>query len=126
MRIPLVSRPLERAAQRTANSDTLEPRSDSRTEPALPDSQTLSQRALRRRVWALALPAIGEQMLALAVGLSDTFLSGHLSPSASTILGYGRATAIAAVGVAVTVVWIVLTAFFAVNIGVTALVARAT
>src|SRR5262249_58161922 len=69
---------------------------------------------------------MGEEVLALGVGLSDTFLSGHLSPSASAILGYGRATAIAAVGVAATVVWIVLTAFFAVNIGVTALVARAT
>src|SRR5262245_21174418 len=114
MRIPLVSRPLERAAQRTAVSDTFEPPTDPHTVSALLASQTLTRRALRRRVWALALPAIGEQVLALGVGLSDTFLSGHLSPSASAILGYGRATALSAVGVAVTVVWIVLTAFFAV------------
>jgi len=126
MRIPLVSRPLERAAQRTAVSDTLDPHTGPQTVSAQPASQTLTQRALRRRVWALALPAIGEQVLALGVGLSDTFLSGHLSPAASAALGYGRATALAAVGVAVTIVWIVLTAFFAVNIGVTALVARAT
>jgi putative MATE family efflux protein len=77
-------------------------------------------------VWALALPAIGEQLLALGVGASDTFLSGHLATTASRTLGYDQATAVAAVGVASTAVWVVLTAFFAVNIGVTALVARAT
>ncbi|HEX8731059.1 MAG TPA: MATE family efflux transporter, partial [Ktedonobacterales bacterium] len=81
---------------------------------------------LRRRVWALSAPAIGEQMLALGVGVSDTFLSGHLSVYASVVLGYGQATAVAAVGAAGLVTWIVLTAFFAVNVGVTALVARAT
>lgn len=82
--------------------------------------------ALRRRVWALSAPAIGEQLLALGVGVSDTFLSGHLSAYASTRLGYGQATAVAAVGAAAMVTWIVLTAFFAVNVGVTAMVARAT
>jgi putative MATE family efflux protein len=82
--------------------------------------------ALQRRVWALALPAIGEQVLTMAVGLSDTFLSGHLSAAAARHLGYGRAEAVAAVGGASTVVWVVLTAFFAINVGVTALVARAT
>jgi putative MATE family efflux protein len=81
---------------------------------------------LRRRVWALSVPAIGEQLLALGVGVSDTFLSGHLSVYASARLGYGQATAVAAVGAAGMVTWIVLTAFFAVNVGVTALVARAT
>ncbi|HEY7850512.1 MAG TPA: MATE family efflux transporter [Ktedonobacterales bacterium] len=82
--------------------------------------------ALRRRVWSLSTPAIGEQLLALGVGVSDTFLSGHLSPYASGVLHYGQATAVAAVGAAGLVSWIVLTAFFAVNVGVTALVARAT
>lgn len=90
------------------------------------ESRSLSQTALRRRVWALALPAIGEQLLQLGVGTSDTFLSGHISSTASAALGYGSATAVAAVGVASTAVWVVLNAFFAVNIGVTALVARAT
>ncbi|MGH2500885.1 MAG: MATE family efflux transporter, partial [Ktedonobacterales bacterium] len=81
---------------------------------------------LRRRVWALSAPAIGEQLLALGVGVSDTFLSGHLSAYASARLGYGQATAVAAVGAAAMVTWVVLTAFFAVNVGVTAMVARAT
>lgn len=81
---------------------------------------------LKRRVWGLALPSIGEQLLSLGVGVSDTFLSGHLSDQAIHTLGYGRATAVAAVGIASTAAWIVLTVFFGVNIGVTALVARAT
>lgn len=88
--------------------------------------QPISQRELRRRVWNLALPAIGEQLLALGVGTSDTFLAGHLSTHAIAQVGYDRATALAAVGVASTAVWVVLNAFFAINIGVTALVARAT
>ena len=65
-------------------------------------------------------------MLALGVGASDTFLSGHLAARAMAQVGYDRATAVAAVGAASTVVWVILTVFFAVNIGVTALVARAT
>jgi MATE family multidrug resistance protein len=108
----------------------------SRTEPATNGESVavppasgavrVSDRELRSRVWSLALPAIGEQVLALGVGVSDTFLSGHLSQAASAHLGYGPAIAISAVGVAVTAVWVCLTAFFAVNVGVTALVARAT
>ncbi|MEO7001305.1 MAG: MATE family efflux transporter [Ktedonobacterales bacterium] len=86
----------------------------------------LTDRELRRRVWSLSGPAIGEQLLALGVGVSDTFLSGHLSTYAGHILGYGQATAVAAVGAAGLITWIVLTAFFSINIGVTALVARAT
>jgi multidrug resistance protein, MATE family len=85
-----------------------------------------ADRSLKRRVWGLALPSIGEQLLALGVGVSDTFLSGHLSDHAIQSLGYGRATAVAAVGIASTAAWIVLTTFFGINIGVTALVARAT
>lgn len=85
-----------------------------------------SNAELRRRVWGLALPAIGEQVLALGVGVSDTFLAGHLSRAAVAQVGYGQATAITAVGVASSAVWICLTAFFAVNVGVTAIVARAT
>lgn len=86
----------------------------------------MSDRELRGKVWALALPAIGEQLLALGVGVSDTFLSGHLSNTAMAQLGYDRAVAVDTVGMASTAAWVVLTAFFAVNIGVTALVARAT
>lgn len=83
-------------------------------------------RELRGRVWSLALPAIGEQLLVLGVGVSDTFLSGHLSTFAAAHVGYGRAVAVEAVGVASTAVWVIMTIFFAINIGVTALVARAT
>ncbi len=94
--------------------------------PAPSSQQTAYDRAqLRRRVWALALPAVGEQLLALFVGLSDTFLTGHLSAQAIQQLGYGRAEAVAAVGVGITTVWVVLTLFFAVGVGATALVARA-
>lgn len=100
------------------------------TAPSLARSKTGSQRLsdseLRSKVWALALPAIGEQLLALGVGVSDTFLSGHLSNYAIAHLGYNRAVAVDTVGMASTAAWVVLTAFFAVNIGVTALVARAT
>ena len=93
-------------------------------QPAQP--ATTSEKDLKRRVWGLALPSIGEQLLSLGVGVSDTFLAGHLSDYATHTLGYGRATAVDAVGIASTVAWIVLTVFFGVNIGVTALVARAT
>jgi MATE family multidrug resistance protein len=79
---------------------------------------------LQRRVWSLALPAIGEQLLAMGVGLTDTFLSGHLSAAATQHLGYGRMAAVDAIGAASTAVWVVLTMFFAINVGVTALVAR--
>lgn len=100
------------------------------TAPALARAKAhpkpISDRELRGKVWALALPAIGEQLLALGVGLSDTFLSGHLSNAAMAHLGYDRAIAVDTVGMASTAAWVVLTAFFAVNIGVTALVARAT
>lgn len=89
-------------------------------------SEDMSGPELNRRVWLLSAPAIGEQLLALGVGVSDTFLSGHLSAHASALLGYGQASAVASVGAAALVTWVVLTAFFAVNVGVTALVARAT
>ena len=79
---------------------------------------------LQRHIWSMALPAIGEQMLAMGVGLTDTFLSGHLTPLAAQHLGYGRTAAVDAIGAASTAVWVVLTVFFAINVGVTALVAR--
>ncbi|WIG57622.1 MAG: hypothetical protein OJF49_000367 [Ktedonobacterales bacterium] len=89
-------------------------------------ASSVTDRELRSRVWSLALPAIGEQLLALGVGTSDTFLSGHLTAHAIAFLGYSQATAVACVGVASTAAWVVMTSFFAINIGVTALVARAT
>jgi putative MATE family efflux protein len=62
---------------------------------------------------ALALPAVGEQLLNMAVGLADTFMVGHLG-----------AAAVAAVGLANQAVMLVTTFFFALATGVTALVAR--
>ncbi|HEY7127484.1 MAG TPA: MATE family efflux transporter [Ktedonobacterales bacterium] len=88
-------------------------------------AEAINPATLSRRVWALALPAIGEQVLALLVGLSDTFLTGHLSTQAMAQLGYGRADAVAGVGAAGMITWVVLTLFFAVGVGATALVARA-
>jgi multidrug resistance protein, MATE family len=68
-----------------------------------------------RRVFALALPAVGEQLLNMTVGLVDTFMVGHIG-----------ANAVAAVGLSNQAVMIVTTFFAAVATGVTALVARHT
>ncbi|HEX8682869.1 MAG TPA: MATE family efflux transporter [Ardenticatenaceae bacterium] len=83
-----------------------------------------SNGALRSAVFWLALPAVGEQLLNTAVGLTDQFLVGHLDPAVGVALGYDRATAIASVGLANMVVWITTTLFMTVAVGATALVAR--
>lgn len=67
------------------------------------------------RVLALALPAVGEQLLNMAVGLVDTFMVGHLG-----------ASAVAAVGLANQAIMLATTFFAAIATGVTALVARHT
>ncbi|MGB9594265.1 MAG: MATE family efflux transporter, partial [Anaerolineae bacterium] len=61
----------------------------------------------------LALPAAGEQLLAMMVGIVDTFLVGHIG-----------AAALAAVGLANQ--WVMLTnaLFGAIGVGSTALIAR--
>lgn len=66
-----------------------------------------------RRVLDLALPAVGEQTLNMAVGLADTFMVGHLG-----------AASVAAVGLSNQAVMLVTTFFAATATGVTALVAR--
>jgi multidrug resistance protein, MATE family len=68
-----------------------------------------------RRVLALAMPAVAEQLLNMTVGLVDTFMVGHLG-----------AQAVAAVGLSNQAVMLVTTFFAAVATGVTALVARHT
>jgi len=80
----------------------------------------------RKKVLALALPAVGEQFLNLLVGLVDTFLVGHLASSSAAQLGYGSAQALAAVGISGYVVWAVTTLFIATAVGATALIARST
>jgi putative MATE family efflux protein len=68
---------------------------------------------LRREVLILALPAIGEQILTMLVGLVDTYLVGHLGPDA-----------LAAVGLANQVILLAMTVIMALATGTTALVAR--
>ena len=70
-------------------------------------------RRIRRQVLGLALPAIGEQVLMMTVGLVDTYLVGHLG-----------ASALAAVGLANQVLLLAMTLATALATGTTALVAR--
>lgn len=79
----------------------------------------------RGRVFKLALPAVGEQVLNTLVGMADVFLVGHLSLTASQQLGYTSASALAGSGLANQLVWLAVVFFMAVGIGCTALVARA-
>ncbi len=67
------------------------------------------------RVVELAMPAVGEQMLNMMVGIVDTFLVGHLG-----------ASALAGVGLGNQMVMLATTFFAAVATGATALVARHT
>ena len=75
----------------------------------------LSPAGLSRRVVRLALPAVGEQVLTLTVGIVNTALVGHLSAASLT-----------AVGLASTITGISHILFSAVGTGATALVAQAT
>ena len=93
-------------------------------------SHFVALRAIARRQWALAtarradnrtmvvlylaLPAVGEQVLNMLVGLSDTFLVGHLG-----------AAAIAAVSISNQVVMLANVLFSSVATGGTVLIARA-
>ncbi|HEX9370252.1 MAG TPA: MATE family efflux transporter, partial [Roseiflexaceae bacterium] len=92
------------------------------SESRLADGQP---RSSRRAVLALALPAVGEQVLNTLVGLADTFLVGHLSAAAAARLGYSSSVALAGVGLANQIVWLITVFFIAVSIGSTALIARA-
>lgn len=79
----------------------------------------------RRRVFTLALPAVGEQMLNTLVGLADVYLVGNMSVAATAALGYSGATALTAAGLGNQFTWVVMVLFMAVGIGATALVSRA-
>ena len=72
-----------------------------------------AQGVIRQDVLHLALPAMGEQLLSMAVGIVDTFLVGHLG-----------AAPLAAVGLANQWVMMATTLFGAVATGSTALIAR--
>jgi putative MATE family efflux protein len=69
--------------------------------------------SVRRDVLRLALPATGEQMLSMMVGIVDTFLVGHLG-----------AASLAAVGLANQWIFLAYTLLGAVSTGSTALIAR--
>jgi MATE family multidrug resistance protein len=71
------------------------------------------QTAIRRDVLRLALPAMGEQLLSMMVGIVDTFLVGHLG-----------AAPLAAVGLANQWVFMAMMLFGAIATGATALIAR--
>jgi MATE family multidrug resistance protein len=72
-----------------------------------------AQIGIRRDVLRLALPAMGEQLLSMMVGIVDTFLVGHLG-----------AAPLAAVGLANQWVMMATTLFGAIAVGSTALIAR--
>ena len=71
------------------------------------------QAAVRKDVLHLALPAMGEQLLSMMVGIVDTFLVGHLG-----------AAPLAAVGLANQWVFVATMLFGAIATGATALIAR--
>ena len=73
----------------------------------------LGGEGIRGQVLRLALPATAEQMLAMMVGIVDTFLVGHLG-----------ATSLASVGLANQWIFLSGTFFGAVGTGSTALIAR--
>ncbi|UCC63374.1 MAG: MATE family efflux transporter, partial [Anaerolineae bacterium] len=75
--------------------------------------RTLDEKALRKEVLRLALPATGEQLLSMTVNIVDTMLVGHLG-----------ASALAAVSLATQWTFMAVTLFTAVSTGATALVAR--
>jgi putative MATE family efflux protein len=80
---------------------------------------------VRRRVFILALPAVGEQVLNVLVGLADIFMVGNLSDAAVAELGYSRDAALNAVGLGNQMNWLVMVLFLATGVGSTALIARA-
>jgi MATE family multidrug resistance protein len=73
------------------------------------------QAAIRRDVLRLALPATGEQLLSMMVGIVDTYLVGHLS-----------AAALSSVGLANQWVFMATVLFAAIATGATAMIARFT
>lgn len=95
------------APENAAASDALSKWDDT---PLTPDERGL----LRRRVLALSWPVIIENLLQSMIGFVDTALVGHLGTDA-----------LAGVGGAQQIVWLVTTALSAVMMGATVLVAHA-
>ncbi|PMP86188.1 MAG: MATE family efflux transporter, partial [Roseiflexus castenholzii] len=77
-------------------------------------NETIDRPSLRRRVMGLALPAIGENLLHTALGIADTIL----------VAGIG-VVALAGVGAALNVLFIVMAALSSLSVGASVLVAQA-
>jgi len=86
-----------------------------RTQIANHDKPPAERATIRREVLRLALPATGEQLLGMMIGIVDTFLVGHLG-----------AASLAAVGLANQWVFLAHTLLGALGTGSTALIARFT
>lgn len=86
--------------------------------PATPSTEarneSLDRSSLRRRVMGLALPAIGENLLHTALGIADTIL----------VAGIG-VVALAGVGAALNVLFIIMAALSSLSVGASVLVAQA-
>lgn len=75
---------------------------------------------VRGRVLALAVPALGEQLLNFCVSLFDTYLAGHVTTGSHEVGVYTTT-----VGIASYISWLATLVFALVGTGTTALVARA-
>jgi putative MATE family efflux protein len=93
---------------------------DSNTDAAGRDAPATAPAELRRRVLALAIPALGEQSLNFCVSLFDTWLAGRVSTAE-----HGVGVFTTTVGIAAYISWLATLVFSLVGTGTTALVARA-
>ncbi|MSR56204.1 MAG: MATE family efflux transporter [Planctomycetaceae bacterium] len=92
---------------------------DSLPAPTGNDSESKTRSDVRREVFTLALPALGEQFLNYCVGLFDVWLAGQVS-NPSHEAGLYTTT----VGIASYVSWLATLIFLLVGTGTTVLVAR--
>ena len=91
---------------------------------AIPLGAAHGHNSQRSAVLKLGLPAVGEQLLSLMVGLVDTYVVGHLSLAVAAAHGYDRQIALAATGISSQVTWTLITFFMAVALGSTVVIAR--
>jgi putative MATE family efflux protein len=92
---------------------------DSHVEPTGNGTEPPATNDLRRQVFVLALPALGEQFLNYCVSLFDTWLAGQVSTTAHEPGIYTTT-----VGIAAYVSWLASLIFLLVGTGTTALIAR--
>jgi MATE family multidrug resistance protein len=90
------------------------------TDAASGSQAALATGEFRRRVFLLALPALGEQFLNFCVSLFDTYLAGQVSTGE-----HGVGVYTTTVGIAAYISWLATLIFSLVGTGTTALVSRA-